>query len=220
MSGSELVVVRHARADGNAAHRFIGWSDVGLDEAGGRQALALAHRLGGTAIERIVVSDLRRAVETAAPLAARLKIEMEREPALREIDNGAWTGLLPSEIEAGWPELWTAYVNGADVDRPGGERWEDVRARVHRAMGELAGGPTTLVISHGGPVVLAVEWALGTRFEGNIFRGPLAVPANAAISVIASGPKLLTYNDVGHLGPLASLDVPYAAVDRPEAPAP
>ena len=40
-----------------------------LDDLGRRQAHALANRLKATAIDRIVSSDLSRAVDTIAPLA-------------------------------------------------------------------------------------------------------------------------------------------------------
>lgn len=209
-----LVVIRHGTAEGNRHHRFIGWSPVRLDDDGHRQAEAVADRLQQAGVSRVVSSDLIRAVETARPLAERLGVELETDERLREVNNGDWTGMLPTEIADRWPELWEAYVSGEDVARPGGEQWADVRARIRTALTDLADeDTTTAVFTHGGPVLLAAEWALDAAFPGNIFRGPLAAPSNASITTIETGPRLLGYADVGHLWPLATLDVPYSPVD-------
>lgn len=208
-----LVLIRHGRADGNRDHRFIGQSDVPLDDEGRRQAEAIAARLADVGIERVVSSDLRRTADTAAPLARLLGVDVDVEPRLREIANGEWTGLLPEAIRAGWPDLWASYTEGADVPRPKGERWADVRGRVVPALeGLLASGRTTAVFTHGGPIVVAAAWASGVSLPGNVFRGGVAPPANGAITTIVEGPRLLGYNDVGHLASLAGLDVPFAPV--------
>lgn len=207
-----LIVVRHGSAEGNREHRFIGWSDVGLNAVGWEQAHALAERLADVGVTRVVSSDLRRAVETATPLAERLALEIEPDPRLREVNNGEWTGLLPEEIAERWPSLWEAYVAGEDVPRPGGERWAQVRERVRAALADRLGEETVVAVTHGGPVILAAEWALGLTLPGNIFKGPLAAPANGSLTVVVSGPRLLSYADTGHVTSLALLDVPYAPV--------
>jgi broad specificity phosphatase PhoE len=211
-----LAIVRHGRAVGNTSHRFIGWSEVPLDDVGRRQSDLVADRLAGSAIERIVASDLRRTLETARPLADRLHLDVIPEPRLREIANGEWTGLEPAQIAESWPELWTRYVGGDDVQRPGGERWADVRVRVRETLAELAAdGVPTAVFTHGGPVLLAAEWALGLTLPGNIFQGPLAVADNTSITTVENG-KLVGYGDTGHLGGLRRLDIPYATVGEPD----
>jgi probable phosphoglycerate mutase len=213
-----LSVIRHGQAEGNTSHRLIGWADVPLDEVGRNQADIVGRRLVSAGVERIVSSDIARARQTAAPLAEMLGLEVELDPRLREIDNGDWTGLLPAEIEARWPELWHAYVGGEDVDRPGGERWCDVRQRIRQCMEELTTDSRfTAVFTHGGPIMLAAEWALDIVLPGNIFRGVLAAPANTSITSVDEG-KLVTYADAGHLGAISRIDVPYAPVDVSRTP--
>jgi broad specificity phosphatase PhoE len=207
-----LAIVRHGQAEGNTSHRFIGWLDVPLDDLGVRQAATVARRLADAGIDRVLSSDILRARQTAEPLAAILGVDVEIDERLREIGNGEWTGLLPVEIAADWPDLWQSYVTGTDVPRPGGERWADVRRRVREALAEhSATGNRTAVFTHGGPVILAAEWALGITLPGNIFRGVLAVPTNTSITTIEDG-KLVSYGDAGHLGSLAQLDIPYEPV--------
>lgn len=208
-----IAVVRHGQAEGNTSHRFIGWSDVSLDELGRRQAELVARRLEHAGIERIVSSDIPRALQTAQPLADRLALEVEIDTRFREIGNGRWTGLLPAEIEAGWPDMWQAYVSGEDVPRPEGERWADVRTRVRSGLERLSRDDrSTAVFTHSGPVMLSAEWALDLSLPGNIFRGVLAAPANTSITTIEGG-KLVTYADSGHLGTVGRMDVPYAPVE-------
>jgi glucosyl-3-phosphoglycerate phosphatase len=128
-----LAIVRHGQAEGNTSHRFIGWQEVPLDDLGHQQARTVADRLAKAGIERVISSDILRARQTAEPLASMLGVQVELDERVREIGNGQWTGLLPAEIAAGWPELWQAYITGTDVARPDGERWQDVRARVVEA---------------------------------------------------------------------------------------
>ena len=110
--------------------------------------------------------------------------------------------------------MWASYIGGSDVSRPGGERWAEVRSRVRSGLVELASHErTTAVFTHGGPVILAAEWALGLELPGNIFRGVLAVPANTSVTTIDRG-KLVSYADSGHLGAISRLDVPYEPVEE------
>jgi probable phosphoglycerate mutase len=207
-----LIVVRHGQAEGNTAHRFIGWSDVPLDDTGVAQAETVAERLAAVGVERIVSSDIRRARQTAEPLARRTGIEIEFDDRVREISNGAWTGMLPAEIAARWPEMWDDYINGEDVDRPDGERWAEVRTRMTAALAELAEvDAVTAVFTHGGPTIISAEWALGISLPGNIFRGPLAAPPNTSITTIDDG-RLLSYADAGHLGRIEKFTFAYEPV--------
>ncbi|MFO7547883.1 MAG: histidine phosphatase family protein [Acidimicrobiia bacterium] len=214
-----LLVVRHGQAAGNRSHRFIGQSDVDLDDEGREQARLVSERLARAGVARIVSSDLRRCLDTVAPLAESTGVAIEPEPRLREVANGEWTGRLPEEIAAGWPELWRRYRSGEDVPRPGGERWADVRSRVTGTLVELAEDEAVIVVAtHGGPALLAVEWATGVRLPGNVFRGALGAIANASVTTIDPGaPRLIGFNDVGHLGrTITAAEVPYAAVREPE----
>ncbi|HJU51758.1 MAG TPA: histidine phosphatase family protein [Acidimicrobiia bacterium] len=195
------LVLRHGQAEGNADHRFIGQTDVPLDVLGRHQAQALAKRLVALPISRIVSSDLIRARDTIAPGAEALGLAVETDVRLREIANGEWSGLLPAEIKSGWPDLWQQYVDGEDVDRPGGENWRQVRSRVVECVAELAGKDDLVAIStHGGPALCLVSWALGFEPDGNIFKGRLGAIENVALNVIdLEGPRLLAYNDLGHV---------------------
>lgn len=211
-----LVIVRHGQADGNRDHRFIGHSQMRLTDTGRGQALAVASRLSSLSVTRIVSSDLERCVETVSPLAETLRMDIESDPRLREIDNGEWTGLLPEEIALHWPELWNGYVAGGDVQRPAGERWADVASRVVPVAEDLLSGEGVVVIgTHSGPALIMARWASGAEVAGNVFRGHLGALDNGSLTVIGDGPRLISFNDVGHLTPLPDQSLPFAPVKSP-----
>jgi 8-oxo-dGTP diphosphatase len=78
-----LLLVRHAKAGSRSA-----WAQDDdlrpLTANGERQAEALAERLGGEPVERVLSSRFVRCVQTVAPLADRLDLEVEHHPALAE----------------------------------------------------------------------------------------------------------------------------------------
>lgn len=211
-----LVIVRHGEAEGNQDHRFIGQSQSRLTDTGRHQARAVAYRLERQHVTRIVASDLMRCVETVAPLAEDIGLEVEADSRLREIDNGEWTGLLPEEIADRWPDLWADYVGGGDVQRPGGERWADVASRVVPvAEGLIAEEGVIVVSTHSGPSLILTLWASGSRVNGNVFRGRLGALHNGSLTVIGEGPRLISFNDVGHLAALPDQRLPFAPLRRP-----
>lgn len=203
-----LLVVRHGEAEGNREHRFIGQQDVPLTSRGRRQVEALRSRLATAPISQVVASDLQRAFDTVAPVAAELDLEVEPDGRWREIANGEWMGLLASEIEEGWPELFSRYRAGEDVPRPGGECWADVQRRVLRAVDDLvdqnAGGGTILIGTHAGPALSLLRWAQGIPPGGSVFAGPLNDLDNTSVTTIrVPGPEVIAVNDVSHLDGLA-----------------
>jgi len=130
VAGRLIYVVRHGRSEG--AGTLLGHCDAGLTPEGIAQATALAGRLRG--VERIVSSDLRRAVETAERIALRAGVVVELDARLREISYGAWDG-----------RPWQDGVEPA-------ESLEAFQARVAKAWQEIcaATARVTVVVAHQG----------------------------------------------------------------------
>ena len=202
------LLVRHGEAEGNREHRFIGQTDVPLSDLGVLQANAVSRRLGEIPVNAIIASDLQRASNTVAPLADSLGLTIEHDPRLREIANGEWNGLLPTEISERWPDLWARYRGGEDVTRPGGEQWVDVQARAVAALQADSttrdDGDVVVVATHGGPILGVVTWVAGLSLKQGLFNGPFAPVSNASItSIELPTRRIRSVNDVGHLGELA-----------------
>ena len=130
-----LILTRHGQA-ASADIMLGGQLDVPLTPDGRHEAEALARRLAGVRIDRILSSPLLRAIETAQTVATGRPVEVDER--LRELDYGRWEGLTYVEIEARDPELRTRWDHDpGSTHSPGGESGEDVAARALSFLVEL-----------------------------------------------------------------------------------
>jgi broad specificity phosphatase PhoE len=130
---TRLLLIRHAESIWNAAGRWQGHADPPLSERGRQEAEALARELARAGLERVVTSDLARAIETGAALAGGLGIPALRCPGLRELDVGRWTGLTRAEVAARDPEALAAFDAGGESAPAGGGETRAALARRARA---------------------------------------------------------------------------------------
>ena len=82
---SEIWLIRHADAYDGLAVLDDGVLDPPLSPVGQRQAALLAERLARVPVDLVRSSDLTRAGETAAVVAARWGLEVRSDPRLREV---------------------------------------------------------------------------------------------------------------------------------------
>jgi len=61
---TEVVIVRHGETEWSRTGRHTGWTDVALEKQGEAQALAVGERLAGSSFDAVLVSPLRRALDT------------------------------------------------------------------------------------------------------------------------------------------------------------
>ena len=150
-----IVLWRHGQTDWNVENRFQGHSDIPLNKVGHYQASEAAKVLAALRPDRIISSDLIRAQETAAALAALTDIKVEINPNLRETDGGLWEGKLASENRATHGELFANWYEGGDEPAGvTGERRSDVAKRavavIEKEMTNFSG--TIVFVTHGGTV--------------------------------------------------------------------
>ncbi|MCS6827860.1 MAG: histidine phosphatase family protein [Caldilinea sp.] len=150
---TEFWLVRHGQTDWNLQGRYQGQADPPLNETGVQQAQAVAEALTGRCYAALYSSDLERARVTAGIIARRLGLEVIVDPRLREVNQGAWEGLLVTEIQERYPLEWEARQRDRLHFRaPGGESIEDVAARIWTAMDDIARchpHKAVIVVSHG-----------------------------------------------------------------------
>jgi probable phosphoglycerate mutase len=147
-----VLCVRHGLSTWNQLRRWQGQADPPLSDEGRRGAATLADALGATFGDRpagVWSSDLQRAAETAAILAARLDAgPVVVDGRLRETDVGPWEGLTAVEIEDSWPGFLAAGARP-----PGFEPEDELIARVVAALEDVAAdadGRLPIVVSHAG----------------------------------------------------------------------
>ncbi|MEZ4360705.1 MAG: histidine phosphatase family protein [Kofleriaceae bacterium] len=156
---SKLLLARHGETEWNALGKLQGHTDIPLNEAGRAQARALAEALGGHGLTAVCTSDLARARETGAIVAAALGLPPPAtEPALRERRFGVFEGKTRAECAAMHPEAWRAWQEQG-ASPPEAEEHDAVVQRMEHALRRLAARAVgaTLVVSHGGVMRLWLQ---------------------------------------------------------------
>ena len=138
--------MRHGETPASRGRTLAGWADVPLTEHGEDQASALRPMLAGERFDGVWSSDLRRAVTTA-----RLAWGEPRQDArLREMSFGSLEGQPWETLD---PRAQEALARFEGFAAPGGETFEDLRARVLSFLEGLPAG-RHLLFTHGGVVRL------------------------------------------------------------------
>ena len=136
---TRILAIRHGQTAWNAAARIQGHTDIELDDTGQWQARRVAQALGDEDLQAIYSSDLARARDTAAPLAALHGLPVGIDEGLRERGFGDFEGLSFEQIEARWPDQALAWRRRDPAFGPrGGEVLRDLHQMMFRDS-ELAG---------------------------------------------------------------------------------
>ena len=113
-----LYLVRHGETVDNAHQIMQGQTQGELNGNGIRQAEEVSRELEGVALDAIIASDLKRAIDTATIIAKPHQLEVITTPLLRERDWGDFTGrFIPSLKGEAWPdnvETLEALLSRAD----------------------------------------------------------------------------------------------------------
>ncbi len=158
-----LALLRHAPTGWNADRRIQGRADMPLSEAG--RAAFTGLRLPAPYRQRAwLVSPLRRAQETAALLG----IEAAVEPALTEMDWGAYEGRTLAELNTQYGEAFAVNEQrGLDFQPPGGESPRQVQERLRPWLQRLGAGTVDVgAITHKGVIRAILAQAYGWPMIG------------------------------------------------------
>lgn len=158
-----LALIRHAPTDWNEAKRLQGRADVPLS-ARGRDAAAGWELPVEYLKYRWVASPLLRAAETARLLG----LDPTPEPALVEMDWGAWEGATFAELTARYgDEIKNRTAQGLDLRPHDGESPREVRERVASWLLNTARmGIPTGAVTHQGVVRAVISLATGWEMVG------------------------------------------------------
>jgi broad specificity phosphatase PhoE len=190
-----IYLVRHGRAEAGVEH-----PDPGLDDVGRSQAERAAAALKKTGAKRLICSPLRRARETAAPIAEALGVSPEIREEVSEVfdpslEVGARRDMLIPLLSGRWSEQIEPL-----------KRWRD------RVLGALValGDEKVVVVSH----FVAISAAIGASTEDDRV-SPCAL-ANASITtmeVVDGKLHLRRPGEVSHLS-RDEITATHAAIGR------
>ncbi len=197
-----LLLVRHGVTLNNQQGRYMGQSDIALNDLGEQEALMLAERLAGEPLDVIVTSDLQRARVTAQIIARHHALPIYEDAALREIAMGQWEGFTYAEILARDEALvkrWRA--DPTNHAPPGGETTAQLRDRLADALERWQSqypAANVLWVTHAGAIGVLICHLLGIDLNNRWkFRCD-----TASITEFDFGRKyaiLVRMNDTAHL---------------------
>ena len=149
---TRVLLLRHAETA--APYLFHGAeSDIGLSERGRQQAEAIGPILAAERPVVVVSSAMRRAIETAEPIARACGVELLIEPDLHERRIGTLCGMLYDDREGLWAQTIERWQAGeTDFATDGAESLDGIRDRVLPIWHRLAhrfDGQTSLFVGHG-----------------------------------------------------------------------
>ncbi len=201
MSNTRIYFVRHGETDWNVQKRFQGQVDTDLNDNGRQQAHAIAQRLAGLDedFRALYSSPQKRAIQTAASIAATLGLAAQTDDNLKEINCGAWEGLDSDGIEEAFPGQLAVWRANVDTYRmPGGESVRDVQVRgamfYQRVLQEHR-GEALIVVGHGASILAMVahtqSWDLTTAWNDPTKRihntGVIVVNINGNVAPVITG---------------------------------
>ena len=193
----ELLLIRHALPVRRELEQGI--ADPELSEAGVAQAQRLADYLASESIDALYSSPLRRARQTAAPIAAVTGLDTVIVDDVAEWDRTSSEYVPIEELKATDDPRWRAMVAG-EFDMHD-ETPESFRARVVRAVDEIVDrhpGGRVAITCHGGVVNAYLAHVLGLPVSTGFF-----YPDYTSIHRVAasrSGHRsIMTVNETSHL---------------------
>jgi len=150
---TRIVLIRHGQTAWNREARFRGQSDVPLEEFGLRQAEATARYVADRwPVTAVYASPLSRTMKTAEAIARAQELTVQPLRGLIDINFGQLQGLLATEADQSYPELFRAWAEAPHTVRfPGGESLDIVRSRITAALDQVVAGhpdQTVSLVSH------------------------------------------------------------------------
>lgn len=201
-----LYLVRHGQSAGNAEGRFGGHSATPLSELGLHQARLTAKALAKERLTAIYSSDLKRATQTAQPLAELTGLPVNSTAVFRERNIGVLEGLTFDEAEKEFPADYKALVdrNVAHVIT-GGESYrqlvERAAAEVDRILAKHRSGKIA-VFAHTGTICFLTLHLMGALNADTVCT-PWIVTSNCGINRFEfrgrDNLRVLAINDTRHL---------------------
>jgi broad specificity phosphatase PhoE len=174
-------------------------ADPALTARGQEQARRLADWLAVEPIDAVLASPMRRAVDTAAPVAAALGCNLEIVDGLIEYDNNSDHYIPMEELRLNKDERWTAMVEGR-WDEFGADLPDVFRARVDETVTQIVerfAGKRVAAVCHGGVINVALGAVLGVAqplwFEPGYTSVSRMLASRSGVRSIAS------INELAHL---------------------
>lgn len=201
---TEIYLVRHCEAMGNAKRLFQGSTDCDISEMGKIQLGFLEKRFEKIQLDAIYSSPLKRAFKTAQAINGTKNIEIKIDEGLREICGGIYEGKPFRETFLAVPGLADIWNNHPqNFAPPEGEPMREAYERIFATLSEIIKqnpNKTVACASHGG-----IIRCLMCRLMFNDIERLSEVPwsENTAVTLLRADEnmnfEIVFYNDHSHV---------------------
>ena len=195
----ELILIRHGlpekvvTTDGTPA-------DPPLSAIGLKQAELVAEYLNDTRLDRLYSSPMRRAQETALPLAREQGLEIETEQGVAEYDRDAGSYIPVEQLKEENYEQWQNLMKGEMGSVDFSVFYETVVSALTRLVAENR-GKTIAVACHGGVVNVWAAHVLG--LQPGMFFNPNYTSLSRFKAASTGEKSIVTLNEHFHLKALS-----------------
>lgn len=192
-----LLLIRHGENDYLKKGILIGsMPGVHLNERGREQADALAEALKDLPIQAIYSSPLERALETAAPLAAARRLQVQTRPALTDTNVGEWAGKKLKELRKllAWKQV---QEQPSGFRFPGGDSIAGLQKQLVDEIASIAAAhkekELAAVFFHADPIKLVLAHYLGMPLD-NFQKLSADTGSVAVLEIHKTGARLAALN--------------------------
>mgnify|MGYP001250661479 CR=1 FL=1 len=199
-----VLLIRHGQTEWNKERRFLGRTDIPLDDTGRTQAAKLAESIEHIPLAAIYSSPLTRAWGTAEAIAKERSRTITAVDALTELNQGDLEGRFGIHLEQDFPDFFAAWqTDPTHVRIPGGETLAECSDRAIRGflsiMARHEPGEPIAIVSHKVAISAILCHALGQPIRAN-----MAIQQhNTAVNLLGfKDGTIQAYrvNDAQHLG--------------------
>jgi len=192
----ELVLIRHGlpqrveTGDGSPA-------DPSLSDLGKQQAGCMADFLVNEQFHRLYASPMRRAHETAVPLASATGLEVDLEDGIAEFDQDSASYIPMEELKQVDYARWRALMeDGYDDPLAFGVFCDRVITSMEKIVAENS-GKKVAIVCHGGVINVWTSHVIG--FPPRLFFNPDYTSINRFMAAGSGERSVISLNEANHL---------------------
>lgn len=199
----KLYFLRHGETAFSQSGGFCGDTDAELTSEGKEMASQFAEAYSQVSWSAVYSSSLRRAIETAAPLVDKLRLELKKRDGLKEISYGEWEGLTHSYVKERYGGDYIKWLSEPGWNAPtGGETAYEIAARSMQVIQEIMNEHTqgnVLIVSHKATIRIMLCNLLGIEIGRYRDRINVLTASLSMVKFDEHGPMLELLGDRSHL---------------------
>jgi 2,3-bisphosphoglycerate-dependent phosphoglycerate mutase len=193
-----VIFMRHGQAENNVSRVLVGRHiEAHLTEQGRQQVADAARQLKSIQIDRVYVSPVIRAVETAQIVCKTLGMNYEIDERLYEIELGKLVGMNYEEVTTKYGDLFLRFYSESDpvLANFGVETFASVKKRIKSLLDEALQkyeDSNILMVTHLDPIKAALAALLDLKPEA-LYRWHIR---NASLTILKQESKVYSLSGV------------------------